>query len=64
MLREGDFDGWAQTVLLEGDWISWQKADPTNDDVEAFFKAWQHATGETVGKSSKSLNGSPATQRR
>jgi hypothetical protein len=64
MLREGNFDGWAQTTLSDGDWAKWVDADPTNDDVEAFFTAWQDTAGETVGKSSKSRNGSRPTPRR
>jgi hypothetical protein len=64
MLREGNFDGWAEITLSDGDWARWVEADPTNDDVEAFFAGWQDAAGETVGKSSKSRSGSRPTPRR
>jgi hypothetical protein len=64
MLREGNFDGWAEITLSDQDWASWADADPTNDDVEAFFAAWQAAAGETVGKSSRSRNGSRSMPRR
>jgi len=63
-LREGDFDGWAELVLSPEDFDAWVDADPTNDDVEAFFTAWQEATGESRGKSSPSRNGSKGTARR
>lgn len=61
MLREGNFDGWAQVTLSEDDWGQWCEVDPTNDDVEAFFQSWQEAAGETVGKSSRSRSGSKPT---
>jgi len=62
-LREGDFDAWAELVLSPDDYDAWVDADPTNDDVEAFFAAWQDATGESRGKSSRSRNGSKGTAR-
>jgi hypothetical protein len=64
MLRQGDFDGWAQTVLSDVDAQTWVDLDPTNEEVEAFFAAWKAAAGESVGKSSKSQPGSRPTPRR
>lgn len=64
MLREGDFDGWARTVLTADDWARWSELDPTNDEVKAFFEGWAEATGESVGKSSRSSNGSTPIRRR
>jgi hypothetical protein len=64
MLSEGLFDGWARIVLSDADWEKWVDADPTNDEVEAFFQSWQTAAGETVGKSSRARGGSRPTPRR
>lgn len=63
-LRVGDFDGWADLVLSEADAAAWADADPTNDDVEAFFKAWQDVSGENRGKSRPSQRSSRSTARR
>jgi hypothetical protein len=61
LLREADFDGWAKAVLSDEDWEAWEAADPTNDDVEEFFKAWGEVTGENRGKSSRSSASSRST---
>lgn len=63
-LRQGDFDEWAELVLSSADYGSWCDADPTNDDVEAFFQAWKEAAGEDLGKSRASRRGSSLTRRR
>lgn len=63
-LRLGDFDEWAQIVLSDVDYALWVDADPTNDDVEAFFKAWQAESGENQGKSRPSTGSSRSTRKR
>jgi hypothetical protein len=63
ILRQGDFEGWAEAVLSKGDFATWREADPTNDEVKVFFEAWGAATGEDLGKSKASLNGSRVTLR-
>jgi len=62
-LRAGDFDEWAEVVLSPQDYAAWVEADPTNDDVEAFFRAWQQGSGENKGKSSASRRSSRSTAR-
>jgi len=63
-LRVGDFDEWAELVLSGQDYAAWVEADPTNDDVETFFRAWKDASGEDKGKSSASQRSSRSTARR
>lgn len=63
-LREGNFDVWAETVLSEKDVETWAAADPTNDDMEEFFRAWKELSGEDQGKSSASRRSSRSTARR
>ena len=47
-LREGVFDVWAEKSLVKGDYAVWQSVDPDMDEVEAFFDAWNEASGQTV----------------
>src|SRR5579875_3145780 len=63
MLNNGQFHEWARTVLAETDFDTWSELDPTNDDVEAFFKAWQAATGESRPESRASKRSSRSTPR-
>lgn len=63
-LRVGDFEEWAVLVLSDEDAAAWADADPTNDDVETFFKAWQELSGENRGKSRPSPRSSENTARR
>jgi hypothetical protein len=63
-LKQGDFDAWAEAVLSPEDYDAWVDADPTNDDVEQFFKAWNEASGEDSGKSAASQRSSRSTARR
>lgn len=64
LLRQGDSDGWAEVVLSEDDLATWLGADPTVENVEAFFLAWEKASGENRGKLPRSPGGSKATRRR
>lgn len=63
-LATGDFFGWADLVLSDDDATLFSELDPTNDDVEAFFKAWQDASGESKGKSRRSTRSSGSTRKR
>lgn len=63
-LRVGDFDVWAELVLSKKDHAAWVELDPTNDDVEAFFKAWQDASGEDPKGSRPSRRSSRSTPKR
>lgn len=64
MLATGDFDGWA-ALCLEGDGFqTWTQLDPSNDDVEQFFRAWKDLGGQSLGESSASTRSSRSTPRR
>lgn len=63
-LSDGNFDVWAEIVLSEEDYDTWCEADPVLDDVEAFFTAWKHASGESRPKSSRSSRSARSTRRR
>jgi len=63
-LREGDFDGWAELVLSPEDYDAWVDADPTNDDVEAFFTFWRDTSGQDPKGSRVSQASSRGTRRR
>lgn len=64
LLRQADYEGWAQTTLSPEDYQAWQDADPTNDEVNTFFTAWAAESGESQGKSSASQRSSRSTARR
>jgi hypothetical protein len=49
-MRQSDFDTWAEKCLAEGDYAVWQQVDPDVEQVEAFFLAWNKATGQDSGK--------------
>jgi hypothetical protein len=63
-IRSGDFDTWAQKVLVndyveaEGDqpasgsddYAVWLEADPTNDELIEFFAEYEEASGSSLGK--------------
>lgn len=63
-LRVGDFTTWAQLVLSEDDFESWSEGDPTNDEVEDFFRAWKKTSGEDPKGSGRSPRSSRSTARR
>lgn len=63
-LREGDFDTWAEKCLTAEGREVWLDADPTMDEVEAFFTAWTERTGQDPGKSAASSRSSKSTARR
>lgn len=63
-LREGDFDKWAETCLVEDSVETWTEIDPTIGDVEIFFQHWAEMSGQTVGKSPASPRSSTSTRKR
>lgn len=46
-LREGDIDMWAEKCLAPESYKLWQQVDPDLEQCEAFFEAWQDASGES-----------------
>lgn len=63
-LREGDFDTWAKTTLLDDDWDLWDTTDPTIGQIEDFFATINPSLGTTQGNSRGSRRSSRSTRRR
>jgi hypothetical protein len=63
-LRGGDFLTWAEIVLSDDDAAAVLEADPTNGEFGDFFDAWQHASGEDLGKAPTSRHSSRSTRKR
>lgn len=51
MLDRHRFTGWAQLVLSEKDWATWQNLRPTLREANDFFKRWSEDSGQDTGKS-------------
>lgn len=63
-LQHGDFETFAETCLVDGDYALWQEADPTLAEVEAFLDAFGKVAGEDMGKSERSSGSSKSTRKR
>lgn len=63
-LRQGDFDTWAEAVLSEEDYATWQRVDPTVDEVNSFFASIRGGLGLDKGKSQRSSRSSRSIPRR
>lgn len=59
MLNEGDFEGWAESVMHPEDAENFLEADPTIQEFQEFSKAAARASGDGLGKS----NGPRASSR-
>jgi len=53
LFTNGDDLGWARSVLSETDMKAWLDLDPTQDEMEAFFRAWGRATGNRAARRSR-----------
>lgn len=63
-LRRGNFTEWARLALSDDDAELWAATRKRYDDIEAFFAAWEKASGENRGKSRPSPRSSRSTRKR
>lgn len=66
-IRLGDFDSWAESVLLPEDldaWDEWMAADPEMGEITEFFEDLGKATGMTAATNRASRRSLQRTQRR
>lgn len=50
-LRDGDMEGWAQSVLDDDGWAVWEEVDPTLEEIGEFFESVSPGLGTDQGNS-------------
>jgi hypothetical protein len=63
-LRDGDIDGWAESVIHPDDIDKFMELDPTMDEFREFSEEAARKSGDSLGKSSGRSRSSRPTRRR